>query len=176
MPFVNAAFGRFTAALVLTRLSFDLLIAAGALCDHYWLPLVLLLPAPLLFVMWLYGVHRQSDGVDEAHEREASHTALWCWFVPGFNGAQPVRLVWEVWRALGTEQAPRFAYVLGVWWTLVLVRCPLVALSFLGLPSWVLVAAHTLSGLLTAYVVLETTSWMVARQRQDWAHMTPTAF
>lgn len=169
----NAIGGAVTAALVLARLAGDLLITYGAISPNLWLGL--LVAAPLAFVVWLYSLHVQTDGF-EPFEREASHTALWCWFVPGFNGAQPARLVWDVWRSVGLEHAPRFNYLIAVWWILVMVRCPLAALVLGGLSPWLLVLTHTLSGLLTVYVVLQTTSWMVARQRQDATQMIPVGF
>jgi hypothetical protein len=172
-PLVNAAGGAITAALVLARVACDLLLTHEAISANVWV--VLLVAAPLAFVVWLYSLHVQTDGF-EPFEREASHTTLWCWFVPGFNGAQPPRLVWDVWRSLGLDESPRFVYVIGAWWFLVMARFPLAALAVGGFAPWLAVASHVVSGLLTCWVVVRVTAWMVVRQLREGVMRAPACF
>lgn len=172
-PIANAGAGALTVGVVLARLVGDVLFVYGLIPLAVWC--TLLVSAPLTFVVWLYSLHRQTDGF-ESFEREASHTALWCWFVPGFNGAQPARLMWDLWRSLGLAYSPRFVYVIATWWALVLVRWPLMALAVRCVFPWLAVVAHVLSGLLTCWVVVQMSGWMVQRQRCDAVRARPTAF
>ena len=160
-PLRTAALGVLTALALALRLYADAraLLVDGVLVD--WWGLIAVTTA-VLFVLWLWASHRDVT-LRGYNALEASHTALWCWGVPGFNGVQPALLVLEIWSGTGTPlgdhaRAPWWIYT---WWVCWLLRVPCVCFGVVG-PGWerlvdLAVGLHFCSGALAVWLVAAVT-------------------
>lgn len=157
---VAGALGVVTACALVVRLVADVGVLAGRVQGGAWLGIAAC--TAVSFALWLCAAHRdlESCGYDA---QEASHTALWCWVIPGFNGVQPALLAAEVWRGSGmapgvTARVPWWVYA---WWGCWLARIPTACLS-VALPrveavAGAAVALHFVAGALAVALVAAVT-------------------
>ena len=124
----------------------------------------LLFISPLAFIAWLFTQHLALRDVD-AHPRERSHSAFWCWMVPGFNAVQPANLIADIWRTtVPSVPVPRQA--LHAWWALVLLRVLLLwPAMWSDTMRAVFAATHVVCGAAIIYVIARTMrgAWRIER-------------
>lgn len=163
--------GAVTALAVALRCAADLALVVGELSADKWLPLPL--GSVVLFVIWLFLTHAHlaRAGVRAA---ETSHTALWCWLIPGFGCVQPYFLARDLFQPVAAaddlddvedlDEPPAVrSRLVAVWWFFVLVRIPIgilvaVFATSSSLGALLLFAVpHALAGALTLAVVIVAT-------------------